>query len=53
MEKSKIRITDLPSKVVQENMQAYGRKHSYSLRSSRKYLRSVGMNIKRDGTIIR
>lgn len=51
MERIKLRITDIPYNELKKNMAAYGKKQSASVRTSRRYLRSVGMNIKRNGTI--
>lgn len=51
MNKEKTRITDIPYIELKKNMAAYGKKQSSSVRTSRRYLRSVGMDIKRNGTI--
>ncbi len=51
MDKMKLRITEIPVSELKKNMAAYGRKQAASVRSSRKYLRSLGMPIKPNGTI--
>lgn len=46
------RITDVPVDELKRMMAEYGRQKSKTVRSSRKYLRSIGMVIKTDGTVI-
>ena len=50
--KPRNRITDVPVDELQRMMGEYGRQKSKTVRSSRKYLRSIGMVIKTDGTVI-
>lgn len=52
MDKIRIRITDIPAQELGKKMAEYGRKNSTSVSKSRKYLRSIGMNIGRDGRIL-
>ena len=51
MESVKLRITDIPYEELKKNMAAYGKKQAATVRSSRRYLRSVGLNINKDGSI--
>lgn len=44
----KKRIIDEPYADLKRSMAEYGEKHSSSVRSSRKYLRSIGVKIKND-----
>lgn len=50
--KPRNRITDVPVDELQRMMGEYGRQKSKTVRSSRKYLRSIGMVIKSDGTVV-
>lgn len=52
MESVKIRITDIPYSELKKSMADYGRKQAASVRSSRKYLRSLGMKINNNGVVI-
>lgn len=48
----KIRITDIPYSELKKNMAEYGRKQTSTVRSSRRYLRSLGVTIKNDRVVI-
>lgn len=50
--KPRNRITDVPVDELQRMMAEYGHQKSKTVRSSRKYLRSIGMVIKSDGTVV-
>ncbi|HRF69146.1 MAG TPA: hypothetical protein PK430_07960 [Muribaculum sp.] len=49
---SNIKISDLPVEVVLQLMKDYGKTKSRTLRTSRTYLRSIGMNISSTGKIL-
>ena len=53
MDKTRIRMTDIPQDELVRMMTEYGKKHSSSVRSARRYLRSLGMKIDSRGAIIR
>lgn len=46
------RINDIPLNKLEAEFKDYGRKKSASVASSRRFLRSLGMEIRRDGTIV-
>ena len=46
------RITDVPVDELERMMAEYGRRKAKTVRTSRNYLRSIGMVIKTDGTVI-
>lgn len=52
MDKTKRRMTDIPLDELERMMIEYGKKQASSVRSSRKFLRSLGMKIDRRGYII-
>lgn len=52
MDQTRKRITDIPQEEQIRMMAEYGKKHSASVRSARKYLRSLGMKINSRGVII-
>ena len=53
MDKTRRRMTDIPQEELVEMMTEYGKKHSTSVRSARKYLRSLGMTINNRGVLLR
>lgn len=53
MDKTRKRITDIPQDELEKMMIEYGKKHSATVRSSRRFLRSLGMKIDSRGYIIR
>lgn len=53
MDKNRKRITDIPLEELRKDMAEFGRKYSSSVRSSRKFLRSLGMKIDNRGVMIR
>ena len=46
------RISDIPQEQLLSDMKAYGERKARTKKSARSYLRSVGMNIQRNGTIV-
>ena len=48
----KTRITDIPYSELKKDMVDYGRKQSTTVRSSRRYLRSLGMTIRNNKVVI-
>lgn len=53
IEKTNKRISEIPMVELERRLSEYGKKHANSVRSSRTFLRSLGMDIKNDGTLIR
>ncbi len=53
IEKTNKRISDIPLIELERMLSEYGDKKANSVRSSRIYLRSLGMDIKNDGRLIR
>ncbi len=52
MPKQTQRLSDIPLSELKQKMEEYGKKHSMTVRSSRKFLRNLGMNIDHDGQIV-
>ncbi|MDE6637171.1 MAG: hypothetical protein K2K32_02915 [Muribaculaceae bacterium] len=52
MDKTRRRMTDIPQDELERIMVEYGKKYSSSVRSARRYLRSLGMKIDHRGVII-
>ncbi len=52
MDKTRRRITDIPQDELQKDMAEYGKMHSSSVRTARKYLRGLGMKIVNRGVIV-
>ncbi len=46
IEKTNKRISDIPFVELERRLTEYGKKQAHSVRSSRSYLRSLGMDIK-------
>lgn len=53
MDNTRRRMTDIPKDELEEIMIEYGKKYSTSVRSARRYLRSLGMKIDNRGVILR
>lgn len=49
---SMMKLTDLPQEELMQMMKEYGAKNSRTVRSSRAYLRRIGLNISRTGELI-
>ncbi len=50
--KKSCRISDVPTEVLEKEMKEYGAKKARTKKSARSFLRSVGMKIRPDGTLI-
>lgn len=52
MDNKKIRIIDIPFSELQKKMAEYGQRQAASVRSARKYLRSIGLDIDKKGYVV-